>query len=78
MNLNYRQLEGETLDEYALNSLIGTGGMSAVYRAYHDELDRYVAVKVLSSESPMPAMTTNAMMAKRSWIRSRLTTTSPV
>lgn len=48
--MDYKQLAGVELDEYSLVEIIGSGGMSAVYRTYQEELDRYVAVKVLSSQ----------------------------
>lgn len=48
--MNIRQLAGLDIDEYKLVSLIGQGGMSAVYRAYQEELDRDVAIKILSDE----------------------------
>ncbi len=48
--MNYKQLAGVDLDEYRLVQLIGSGGMSAVYRAHQAELARDVAVKVLSSQ----------------------------
>jgi WD40 repeat protein/serine/threonine protein kinase len=48
--MNIQQLAGQTFDEYQLINLLGQGGMSAVYRAYHAELDRHVAVKVLSEQ----------------------------
>ena len=43
-------LEGETLGKYQILEPLGSGGMSRVYRAYHAQLDRYVAVKVLRSD----------------------------
>lgn len=48
--MNIRELAGLELDEYKLVSIIGQGGMSAVYRAYQEELDRDVAIKILSDE----------------------------
>ncbi|MEL6270507.1 MAG: protein kinase [Chloroflexota bacterium] len=48
--MDYAQLAGRTLGQYELKSLIGKGGMSAVYRAHQPSLNRNVAVKVLSKD----------------------------
>lgn len=42
-----RVLEGHALDHFQLESLIGGGGMGAVFRARDARLDRIVAVKVM-------------------------------
>lgn len=42
-------LVGTKLGSYAVESLIGRGGMSAVYRAFDSKLARPVAIKVLSA-----------------------------
>jgi serine/threonine protein kinase len=43
-------LEGKTLGKYRVLEPLGRGGMAQVYRAYHPQLDRYVAIKVLRSD----------------------------
>ena len=43
-------LEGKTLGKYRILEPLGRGGMSRVYRAYHPQMDRYVAVKVMRSD----------------------------
>jgi len=43
-------LEGQTLGKYRVLDPLGRGGMAQVYRAYHPQLDRYVAIKVLRSD----------------------------
>ncbi len=44
------RLEGQTLGKYRILEPLGRGGMAQVFRAYHPQLDRYVAVKVLRSD----------------------------
>lgn len=48
--MDYRQLAGQQFDDYQVIEPIGAGGMSAVYRAHQPELNRDVAIKVLSSQ----------------------------
>jgi serine/threonine-protein kinase len=43
-------LEGRTIGKYRILEPLGRGGMARVYRAYHPQLDRYVAIKVLRSD----------------------------
>jgi serine/threonine protein kinase len=43
-------LEGQTLGKYRVLDALGRGGMAQVYRGYHPQLDRYVALKVLRSD----------------------------
>ena len=45
-----QKLEGVSLGKYQLREQLGHGGMASVYRAYHPQLDRFVAVKVLRGE----------------------------
>lgn len=48
--MDIQDLVGLQIDEYELVTMLGKGGMSAVYRAYQDELDRHVALKILSDK----------------------------
>jgi serine/threonine protein kinase len=43
-------LEGRSLGKYRILEPLGRGGMAQVFRAYHPQLDRYVAIKVLRSD----------------------------
>ncbi|MCP4423010.1 MAG: serine/threonine protein kinase [Chloroflexi bacterium] len=43
-------LEGQTLGKYRILEPLGSGGMARVYRGYHAQLDRFVAIKVLRSD----------------------------
>ncbi len=46
--MSIHNLQGHTLGQYELRELLGIGGMGAVYRGYQINLQRAVAVKVLS------------------------------
>ncbi len=39
--------EGEQIGQYQIMSQLGQGGMATVYKAYHAQLDRHVAIKVM-------------------------------
>jgi len=43
-------LIGKQLGDYTIVGLLGRGGMSRVYRGYDENLQRYAAVKVISSD----------------------------
>ena len=43
-------LSGQTLGKYRVLEPLGSGGMARVYRGYHPQLDRFVAIKVLRSD----------------------------
>jgi serine/threonine protein kinase len=45
-----QKLEGLNLGKYQLREQLGHGGMASVYRAYHPQLDRFVAIKLLRGE----------------------------
>jgi serine/threonine protein kinase len=49
-NMAPATLEGQNLGKYRILNPLGRGGMAQVYKAYHPQLDRYVAVKVLRSD----------------------------
>ncbi len=42
-------LTGQTLGKTTIQDLLGQGGMATVYRGYQPDIDRFVAVKVMSS-----------------------------
>ena len=44
-------LIGKMIDNYRVVSVLGKGGMGIVYKAYDTKLDRYVAIKMLNSQS---------------------------
>jgi serine/threonine protein kinase len=50
MAMSDGSLEGRRLGKYRVLQPLGQGGMARVYRAYHPQLDRYVAVKVLRQD----------------------------
>ena len=43
-------LSGAIVGQYHIIEQIGRGGMTTVYKAYQPNLDRYVAVKVLTPD----------------------------
>ncbi|HJQ41226.1 MAG TPA: protein kinase, partial [Thermoanaerobaculia bacterium] len=53
-------LTGRRVGRYEIRSLLGRGGMGAVYRAYDPTLDRQVAIKILP-----PSLVTDADRVQR-------------
>src|SRR5215213_1117864 len=53
----------QVADRYTIESLVGRGGMGAVFRAADARLERPVALKVLSLP-PLPAQETTRMRAR--------------
>ena len=44
------KLIGQVIDNFEIQYVIGRGGMGIVYRGYHPDLQKYVAVKILRPE----------------------------
>lgn len=49
-------LIGQTLGSYQIIEALREGGMAEVYKAYQPSMDRYVAIKVIKSETVQDAM----------------------
>ena len=68
---------GEVIaDRYELEELVGTGGMSSVYRARDRLLERNVAIKILHEHYSRDRTTSSASGARRARRRSSRTRTS--
>lgn len=50
IDMSHLSLKGQTLGKYRILEPLGRGGMAQVYKAYHPQLDRHVAIKVLRSD----------------------------
>lgn len=44
-----KSLVGETVGKYSIVEILGRGGMAEVYKGYQENLERYVAIKVMHS-----------------------------
>ena len=45
--MSNNSLIGQTIGKYKIVEHLGRGGMAEVYKAYHENLDRYVAIKLM-------------------------------
>jgi serine/threonine protein kinase len=53
-------LSGQIFGHYKLLEILGTGGMSLVYRAHQTNIDRDVAIKIMA-----PALSSQESFARR-------------
>ena len=45
-----KEVIGQVINNFEIQEIIGEGSMGVVYRAYHPDLQRYTAIKVLRPE----------------------------
>src|SRR5687768_16406317 len=66
---------GESLGRYVIVKRIGAGGMGVVYAAYDPELDRKIALKVLTvdPDEPANASTGSSRLLREAQAMARLT-----
>ncbi|MBZ0319304.1 MAG: TIR domain-containing protein, partial [Anaerolineae bacterium] len=63
--MNPASLVGKKIGQYEIQELIGQGGLSTVYRAYHAPLDRTIALKIYNLPiAPANLATVNAEVEK--------------
>jgi eukaryotic-like serine/threonine-protein kinase len=65
-------LVGSTLGSYRIQKLIGQGAMGWVYQAYHTELERVVAIKVLKADSTNQNQKALSLFKKEAQIASKI------